>query len=121
MALRAGESVLGHANVVWAAGFSGNDFKFVFMPATGAVLAEMPIDGRTGSPVEFLGVSRFAAAGRSAAQDFSVSVAVADSGVAYRCSRVGGIVEAPFDAWRVATVWKIRMLPSRNAKLTPAR
>lgn len=47
-----------HENVFFAAGFSGHGFKF--MSAMGAILAELAVDGRTESPIEFLGVGRFA-------------------------------------------------------------
>lgn len=46
-----------HENVVFAAGFSGHGFKF--MSAMGAILAELAVDGRTDSSIDFLGVSRF--------------------------------------------------------------
>jgi sarcosine oxidase len=48
-----------HPNVVFAAGFSGHGFKF--MSALGAILCELAIDGQTSSPIDFLGLSRFAA------------------------------------------------------------
>ena len=47
-----------HANVVFAAGFSGHGFKF--MSALGAILCELVIDGHTPSPIGFLGLERFA-------------------------------------------------------------
>ena len=47
-----------HPNVAFAAGFSGHGFKF--MSAFGAILAELVLDGRTPSPIDFLGLGRFA-------------------------------------------------------------
>jgi len=39
------------------AGFSGHGFKFA--PVVGEILADLAVDGRTGHPVEFLGLERF--------------------------------------------------------------
>lgn len=46
-----------HENVVFATGFSGHGFKF--MSAMGAILSELAVDGRTESPIDFLGTHRF--------------------------------------------------------------
>lgn len=46
-----------HPALALAAGFSGHGFKFA--PVVGEVLADLVIDGRTGHPVEFLGLERF--------------------------------------------------------------
>ena len=45
-----------HENVVLGAGFSGHGFKFTGV--LGRVLAELSLDGKTESPVEFLGLDR---------------------------------------------------------------
>jgi sarcosine oxidase len=45
-----------HPQVVFAAGLSGHGFKFT--SALGEALVEMSLDGRTTSPVEFLGCGR---------------------------------------------------------------
>ncbi len=47
-----------HANVLFAAGFSGHGFKFA--PLVGEVLTELALDGATRQPVEFLRLSRAA-------------------------------------------------------------
>lgn len=46
----------GHANVVFAAGFSGHGFKFC--PVIGSVLADLVIEGQTREPVDFLRLAR---------------------------------------------------------------
>lgn len=46
-----------HANVCFAAGFSGHGFKFA--PLVGSVLADLALEGRTGEAVGFLGVRRW--------------------------------------------------------------
>ena len=43
--------------VVVATGFSGHGFKFA--PVIGDALADLALDGRTGLPIGFLGLSRF--------------------------------------------------------------
>lgn len=48
-----------HTNVVLAGGFSGHGFKF--MSAMGAVTAELATEGRSATPVDFLGFDRFSA------------------------------------------------------------
>ncbi|QDU88189.1 Monomeric sarcosine oxidase [Pirellulimonas nuda] len=48
--------------VVFAAGLSGHGFKFA--PVLGEALADLAIDGASPLPVGFLGLSRFATAGR---------------------------------------------------------
>jgi sarcosine oxidase len=45
-----------HANVLFAAGFSGHGFKFA--PLVGSVLADLVCDGATAHPVGFLSLSR---------------------------------------------------------------
>lgn len=47
----------GYDDVVIACGFSGHGFKFV--PVVGEVLADLAMYGKTGLPVEFLGIGRF--------------------------------------------------------------
>ncbi len=47
-----------HEGVVFAAGFSGHGFKF--MSAIGAAVSELAIDGESASPMDFLGLGRFA-------------------------------------------------------------
>lgn len=47
-----------HANVLFAAGFSGHGFKFA--PVVGSALADMVIDGKTDEPIGFLRASRSA-------------------------------------------------------------
>ena len=47
-----------HANVLFAAGFSGHGFKFA--PVVGSALADMVIDGETDEPIGFLRASRSA-------------------------------------------------------------
>ncbi len=46
-----------HTNVAIAGGFSGHGFKFA--PVVGSVLADFVCEGRTNSPVSFMGLSRF--------------------------------------------------------------
>ncbi len=46
-----------HANVHFAAGFSGHGFKFA--PLVGAALTDLAIEGRTDHPIGFLGGRRF--------------------------------------------------------------
>ncbi len=48
--------------VTLAAGFSGHGFKFASI--VGEVLADLSLTGRTGWPIEFLGLQRFAASPR---------------------------------------------------------
>lgn len=45
-------------SVVFAAGFSGHGFKFA--PLIGAALADLAQEGRTGLPIDFLALNRFA-------------------------------------------------------------
>jgi sarcosine oxidase len=52
-----------HANVAFAAGFSGHGFKFSAL--VGSILADLVMNGRTSEPIAFLSLSRAALQGQT--------------------------------------------------------